>query len=113
LTTEPPAYNRRYVAYAKEHGRTVAEQLAHDAVAWPGGKMIGFILWNNERIAEYAKINPDAFFRPILTPWDRHGGRPKIMDHESYDAWLQSRADPENAPNIEIVTNFFGPALDS
>lgn len=54
--------------------------------------MCGFILWSNERIAEYAKINPDAFFRPISTPWDRHGGRPQIIDHAAYNEWLLTRS---------------------
>src|SRR3546814_4301248 len=53
--------------------------------------MCGFILWSNERLAEYAKINPAAFFTGIRTTWDRHGGRPKLHDHEAYDNWLQNR----------------------
>ncbi len=84
-------YNPRFVAYAAEHGRSPEEQLEHDREAWPGGLMCGFILWSNERLAEYAKINPAAFFTGILTPWDRHGGRPKLDDHEAYDSWLNSR----------------------
>jgi hypothetical protein len=83
--------NPRYLAYAGEHGHTVEQQLEHDRAAWPGGHMCGFILWSNERVAEYAKINPGAFFKGILTPWDRHGGRPQLLDHDAYNLWLKCR----------------------
>src|SRR3546814_15168782 len=84
---DEPKYSPRYVAYASEHGRSPEQQLEHDREAWPGGLMCGFILWSNERLAEYAKINPAAFFTGIRTTWDRHGGRPKLHDHEAYDNW--------------------------
>src|SRR3546814_2594834 len=87
---EQARYNPRYLAYAAEHSRTAEEQLANDREEWPGGLMCGFILWNTARIAEYAKINPSAFFKPILTRWDRHGGRPQIMRSEEHTSELQS-----------------------
>src|SRR3546814_10269395 len=64
---DEPKYSPRYVAYASEHGRSPEQQLEHDREAWPGGLMCGFILWSNERLAEYAKINPAAFFTGIRT----------------------------------------------
>lgn len=95
---DEPKYNPRYVAYASEYGRSPEQQLEHDREAWPGGLMCGFILWSNERLTEYAKINPAAFFVGILTPWDRHGGRPKLIDQKAYDDWLDSR----KIHNLEI-----------
>src|SRR3546814_8554490 len=82
---EQARYNPRYLAYAAEHSRTAEEQLANDREEWPGGLMCGFILWNTARIAEYAKINPSAFFNPILTRWDRHRGRPQNLDNDALD----------------------------
>lgn len=95
--SEPKQYIPRFVAYAAAHGRTPDEQLAHDREEWPGGVAVGFNLWINDRIAEYAKINPNAFFKPILTPWDRHGGRPKLEDQNAFDTWLNSDTAAENS----------------
>ena len=90
------AYNPRYMNYARVHGRTPEEQLIQDRLDWPGGSAVGFTQWNNARLGEYAKVNPKAFFVGILTPRDHHGGRPKLHDHEAYDAWLDQY--PVNPP---------------
>src|SRR3546814_5471052 len=97
---EQARYNPRYLAYAAEHSRTAEEQLANDREEWPGGLMCGFILWNTARIAEYAKINPSAFFKPILTRWDRPDGRPQIMDHAAFDEWLRSEGNTSELQSL-------------
>ena len=38
-------YTSRYLAYCRVHGRHPLDQLAHDVMRWPGGKMCGFISW--------------------------------------------------------------------
>lgn len=76
------AWNPRYLNYAKSHGRSPEEQIAHDREKFPGGPGAGFILWNRSRICEYSKINPRAF-----TP----GGG--LADHAGYDAWLSAYAE--------------------
>ena len=79
------ALNPRWVNYARVHGRTSDEQLAHDRVRWPGGSMCGFILWNNARLREFAQTASNAGF--FL-----HGHL--IEDgHVAYDAWLDSLPD--------------------
>lgn len=70
-------WNPRYVAYAKEHGKTPEEMLAHDEVAWPGGKMCGFMIWINDRWTEFCLLNPDVK-RKFLTE----------QDHKDFDKWL-------------------------
>lgn len=46
-TPSPTAeeWNPRFLAFARVHGRTPVEQLAHDDERWPGGRMAGFITW--------------------------------------------------------------------
>ena len=74
--------NPRYIQYARQHGKTPEEMLAHDRKAWPGGSMCGFILWTRARIGEAYKAIPGAFIR---------GGG--LCDHDAYDAWLAGRVD--------------------
>jgi hypothetical protein len=76
------AHNPRYVAYALAHGRTVDSMLEHDAKAWPGGKMAGFILWNTARLREFGKAHPEAFVPSGL------GATLSDAGHPAYDAWL-------------------------
>lgn len=78
--------NSRYVAYARAHGREPEDQIVQDRLDWPGGSMCGFTFWNNDRLSEYHRVNPHAFMM---------GGssRPAIIDHEGYDAWLETRVD--------------------
>lgn len=38
-------WNPRYVLYAQAHGRSPEDMLAHDELAWPGGRMAGYVLW--------------------------------------------------------------------
>lgn len=80
--TIPVRWNPRYLCYATAHSRTPEEQRAHDREAWPGGCAAGFILWNGERLREFERENPSAFFK-------RWGGPTNaLVDHDAYDAWL-------------------------
>jgi len=73
-------YQPRYVAYARAHGRTPDEQLAHDVERWPGGCMTGYICWIGERWQE----------------WRQEKGlsldyQPSRADHADFDRWLANR----------------------
>lgn len=75
---KPPKENPRWLNYARVHGRSSEEQIAHDRKRWPGGVMCGFILWNRARIVEFGKLRPDCFVADGL------------IGHEEYDAWLDA-----------------------
>ena len=46
-------WSPRFSAYARAHGRSETAQLEHDTEEYPGGKMVGFILWINARWREW------------------------------------------------------------
>lgn len=79
--------NPRWVNYARVHGRTPDEQLAHDRERWKGGSMCGFILWGREMLPRFSREHPEAFMV----------GR--LIDHAAYDRWLDAL--PINSPAIE------------
>ena len=74
-------WNSRFVQYARVHGRTPEEQLAHDQIAFPGGVMAGYIIWNDRKWTEYHK----------LRGWKRHDHVLTTEDHEAYDNWLSAQ----------------------
>lgn len=54
------AYNKRYVAYAKVHGKTPEEMLADEP------SMVNFMLWIRRWCVEYQKANPEGFAGYLL-----------------------------------------------
>lgn len=71
-------FQPRFAAYARVHGRTPEEQIAHDKTAWPGGVMCGFILWNGARWREWRAANGFRRDDDYMSP----------EDHARYDRWL-------------------------
>lgn len=70
-------WNSRYLAYAQSRGLTPPEALAADKVAYPGGCMAGFMIWNMSRISEF--LRETGAHRSVLF---RRG---------AYDDWLATR----------------------
>lgn len=77
---EDTDYQPRYIAYARDHGRTPKEMLKYDKEVRPGGCMVGFLLWIPKAWAAWAKEvgekKPDS-------GWSRR-------QHEAFDTWLAS-----------------------
>lgn len=89
-------WNPYFVAYAATNGRTCAAQVEHDREEYPGGSMVGFILWMNQRWAEWRELRgvprtipsaplqgaPHGFWFHILSP----------SDHADFAGWLRGCA---------------------
>jgi hypothetical protein len=73
--------NPRYVLYAKAHGKSPEEMMAHDEKAWPGGIMTGFTLWISQQAQILYKAHPEAF----IDRWT-------ISDNGAWDSWLEKAA---------------------
>jgi len=71
--------NPRYAAYARAHGMTRDDMMAHDRQKYPGGCMCGFVVWISEQRQAFLKLHPAAFL-----------GRHVIVDQESWTEFLQT-----------------------
>ena len=71
-----PKYQSRYLAYCRTHGRTPESMLEYDRERFPGGFMVGYMLWIQQQWAEWARAR---------------GGRPQCLTqehHADFDAAL-------------------------
>lgn len=74
-------WNPRYLAYCAATGGLDPEATAaRDAVAYPGGRMVGFIIWIGQKWAEWHVLKGRVRFQTALT----------AADHTDFDAWLES-----------------------
>ena len=76
-------WNPRYVAYAATMGRTPEAQLVADREVWPGGCMVGFMLWISACKQAFHKLRPDAF---LGNSYDQ------LYDQDAFADYLQSLA---------------------
>jgi hypothetical protein len=74
----------RFLAYCAEQGRTAEEQLAHDEIAFPGGRMAGFLVWTSERWREFRARTKTGEYVAVSED-----------EHVAFDAWLAERARAE------------------
>lgn len=86
-----PAWQPRFVIYARHHGKTPEEMLAYDAERFPGGKMYGYTSWVTTRWQE----------------WDRlkNNGKNHVRSAEEYaafDLWLAALPTP-GTPSSEGI----------
>jgi hypothetical protein len=79
IRSQGTVFHPRYVAYARAHGKTPAEMLAHDEQAWPGGKMCGFMLWISGNWRAWQKFTARRNL-DVLTE----------VDHASFDAFIST-----------------------
>ncbi len=75
-------YQPRYIAYAKDHGRTPEAMLAHDKEAWPGGRMAGFLLWIPAAYKAWAEASSE------IPEWPNNAWSDRQL--AAFDAWLAS-----------------------
>ena len=80
-TTVKLSGNPNYVAYARAHGKTSDEMLARDKEMYPGGCMVGFILWISVQHRNFYQAHPECCLGPHV-----------IGDLEAWKAFLQEAA---------------------
>lgn len=78
-------WNPRYRVYARRHGKTPEEMLAHDEHAWPGGRMAGFMLWISQQWTAWAKLKG-------MTRTASGSNDTPISEamHEEFTGWLEA-----------------------
>lgn len=82
-------HNPRYTAYAKANGNDPEQQLRIDEETYPGGKMVGFILWIRERKRAFLEAHPEAFMNDCVT------NKPcldMMWNTDAWDNWLVESA---------------------
>lgn len=75
-------YQSRYVAYASAHGNIPPEQLKHDSVNWPGGKMAGYLIWITQMWRTWADEAGEVA---------QYGDAWSPSQHTAFDAWLTQK----------------------
>lgn len=76
MTTFQP----NFIAYATAHNMTPEAILERDRIQWPGGCMVGFMLWIQERKSQFLKLYPE------------HNAFGNIANLEAWAKWLQDYA---------------------
>lgn len=71
--TVAPAWNPYFVSYARANGRTPEEMIEHDRAAWPGGCMVGFMVWIGEAMSKAKEAHPEWFNYGRLWRFDDWG----------------------------------------
>lgn len=77
--------NPRYIAYAKAHGETPEGRMETDKRRWPGGCMVGFMLWMSDMKAIFHKQHPEAFMGSSSLD--------ALVDQEAWTAFLVKTAE--------------------
>ncbi len=72
------SFQPRFIIYAAAYGRTAAAQLEHDEAAWPGGCMVGFMLWITAQRRAFKAAHPEHFL---------YDG---IANQDAWTEWLQA-----------------------
>jgi len=74
-------WNPLFVLYARAHGRTPAEQRAHDRATYPGAAGMPYMQWNTLQLNDW-RAEESAAGRPT-----------NPVRHTDYERWLSARVD--------------------
>lgn len=104
--------NPRYLAYCKFHKLSIKEMREYDDKKYPGGHMLGFMLWIQEKWKEWEKTKNLPFKIEHYS----------TNMHKEFDEWLEGKKvkvvydDSEHALDIDCgypigrILNIFGSA---
>lgn len=80
---EKSQWNPRYLSYCKAHDKSVEEMKAEDEALYPGGRMVGFMLWISKQRKIFSRDFP------------KYADRWLIFNQEEWTRFLESQADKE------------------
>jgi len=84
-------WSSRYLKYARHEGTPdPAVMLRRDESRFPGGKMVGFILWIGSRWAQWRELRGLKHDLPLA---DTH--------HDDFDGWLKTFVDEKTSRIIK------------
>lgn len=72
-------FQRRYRAYALDHGMTSQQMLVHDKHCCADAMLKPYLLWASRRWFEWSQLNPDCA---------HHGAR----EESAFEHWLDGRS---------------------
>jgi len=87
-------WNPRYLAYCRAMGQKTPEaMLAVDRERFPGGHMVGFMIFMSENWSEFERLYlpPPRPPRPFGSFRDLDRQIWRLDNHDAFDTWLQAK----------------------
>jgi len=91
------SWNPRYLRYCELHGLEPDAMLTLDQERWPGGQMVGFILYIGDAWQAFWELKGRPGRHPMGMNKSRHDWIKGPDDYAAFDGWLPSFTPDLNA----------------
>lgn len=92
-------FQLRYGIYARDHGMTSEQMLAHDKKCYPFALLTPYLLWTSRKWVEWGELNPG---RKIYS----------TQEKANFDRWLGQLVPGSDVLTCECHSQFFSPSAD-